>query len=111
MSTPNRKFEVNASKKLINDVMDVNFRLLFNLPCPETRKEHGKLRLRETIIRQFGKQIATGKMKDVVSQTNDLEISEHQASKTDEQEKLFQAYKEHADVLVLDALKYAIEQK
>lgn len=112
LSPLNRSFEVNASKKLINDVMDTNFRLLFNLPCPETKKEQGKIRLRETIFRQFGNPInIIGKMKEIVCQTNDLEILEHQTPKTDEQEKQFQPYKRFIDGLVFDALKYAIHQK
>lgn len=50
-----RNEEVNNSKKLIEYTMEENYRLLFDLPLLSRKKEFGKDRLRNTIIRQFGK--------------------------------------------------------
>lgn len=113
LNTLNRSFEVNASKKLIIDVINTNFRLLFNLSCPETKKEQGKVRLRETIFRQFGNPInIIGKMKEIVCQTNEItDVVEHQTPKTVDQEQHFYPYKQFVDGLIFDALKYEIHQK
>lgn len=51
----NRTSEVNNSTKLIEYMMEENYRLLFDLPLLERKKEFGKNRFRKTIIRQFGK--------------------------------------------------------
>lgn len=47
--------EVSNSKKLIEYTMEENFRLLYGLPSLERKKEFGKDRLRNTIIRKFGR--------------------------------------------------------
>lgn len=50
-----RNDEVSNSRKLIEYTMEENYRLLYDLPSLKRKKEFGKDRLRNTIIRQFGK--------------------------------------------------------
>lgn len=63
----NRSFEVKTSKKLIEQLMEENYRLLFDLSCPEPNKGHGKERLRKTIIRQLGRKQVADKMQRTLS--------------------------------------------
>lgn len=57
-----RCIEVNNSKKLIEYTMEENYRLLFDLPLLERKKEVGKDRLRNTIMRKFGRHQAKDKI-------------------------------------------------
>lgn len=57
-----RCIEVNNSKKLIEYTMEENYRLLFDLPLLERKKEFGKDRLRNTIMRKFGRPQAKDKI-------------------------------------------------
>lgn len=67
MKCKNRLAEVNNSKKLIEYTMEENYRLLFDLPLLEHKKEFGKDRLRNTIIRKFGKHQAKKKIERLPS--------------------------------------------
>lgn len=62
-----RCIEVNHSKKLIEYTMEENYRLLFGLPSLERKKEFGKDRLRNTIIRKFGRHHAKNKIERMPS--------------------------------------------
>lgn len=57
-----RCIEVNNSKKLIEYTMEENYRLFFDLPLLERKKEFGKDRLRNTIMRKFGRHQAKDKI-------------------------------------------------
>lgn len=57
-----RCIEVNNSKKLIEFIMEENYRLLFDLPLLERKKEYGRDRFRNTIIRKFGRHQAKDKI-------------------------------------------------
>lgn len=61
MKFKTRCIEVNNSKKLIEYAMEENYRLLFDLPLFERKKEFGKDRLRNTIMRKFGRHQAKDK--------------------------------------------------
>lgn len=62
-----RYMEVDNSKKLIAYTMEENYRLLFDLPTLERKKEFGIDRLRNTIIRKFGRHQAKAKFERVPS--------------------------------------------
>lgn len=62
-----RCVEVSNSKKLIEFTMEENYRLLFGLPSLERKKEFGKDRLRNTIIRKFGRHQAKDKFERMPS--------------------------------------------
>lgn len=62
MKFKSRCIEVNNSKKLIEYTMEENYRLLFDLPLLERKKEFGKDRLRNTIMRKFGRHQAKDKI-------------------------------------------------
>lgn len=62
-----RCVEVNNSKKLIDYTMEENYRLLFGMPLLERKKEFGKDRLRNTIIRKFGRHQAKDKFERMPS--------------------------------------------
>lgn len=59
--------EVNNSKKLIEYTMEENYRLLFGLPSLERKREFGKDRFRNTIIRKFGRHRAKEKIERLPS--------------------------------------------
>lgn len=62
-----RSYEVGTSKKLIEYTMEENYRLLFDLPRLVRGKECGRNRLKNTIIRQFGRQQAADKVRRLSS--------------------------------------------
>lgn len=59
--------EVDNSKKLIEYTMEENYRLLFGLPSLERKREFGKDRFRNTIIRKFGRHRAKEKIERLPS--------------------------------------------
>lgn len=62
-----RCIEVNNSMKLIEFIMEENYRLLFDLPSLERKKEYGKDRFRNTIMRKFGRHQAKDKIERLPS--------------------------------------------
>lgn len=62
-----RCIEVTNSIKLIQFTMDENYRLLFGLPSLERKREFGMDRLRNTIIRKFGRHQAKDKIERLPS--------------------------------------------
>lgn len=62
-----RCIEVTNSMKLIQFTMDENYRLLFGLPSLERKREFGMDRLRNTIIRKFGRHQAKDKIERLPS--------------------------------------------
>lgn len=75
----NRSYEVSTSKKLIEYTMEENYRLLFDLPRLVRNKDNGKNRLRRTIMRQFGHNQATDKIRRLSSLVCDArtKLSKH----------------------------------
>lgn len=59
--------EVSNSKKLIEYTMEENYRLLFGEPSLERKREVGKDRFRNTIIRKFGRHRAKEKIERLPS--------------------------------------------
>lgn len=75
MKFKSRCIEVNNSKKLIEYTMEENYRLLFDLPLLERKKEFGKDRFRNTIMRKFGRHQTKDKIERSPSVVNDFSFS------------------------------------
>lgn len=69
-----RCVEVSNSIKLIEYTMEENYRLLFGLPSLERKREFGKDRLRNTIMRKFGRHQAKEKIERLPSVVRHLKI-------------------------------------
>lgn len=69
-----RCVEVSNSIKLIEYTMEENYRLLFGFPSLERKREFGKDRLRNTIMRKFGRHQAKEKIERLPSVVSHLKI-------------------------------------